>query len=55
MEAKINLSLNDIRILIAGQYLQDEIFDFITELAVSGGDDILDERLAKHFSDCIKG
>ena len=54
MEAKITLSLNDIRYLIADQYDQDEIFDFITGLAISGGDSILDERLAKHFSDCVK-
>ncbi len=50
MEAKINLSLDDIRLLIADQYDQAEIFDFITRLAISGGDDLLDERLAKYFN-----
>ena len=54
MEAKINLSLDDIRLLIADQYDQDEIFDFVTNLAVSGGDSILDERFAEHFSVCVK-
>ena len=55
MEAKVNLSLDDIRLLIADQYDQDEIFDFVTKLAVSGGDDLLDERLAKYFNDRVKG
>ena len=54
MEAQINLSLDDVRLLIADQYDQDDIFDFVTKLAVSGGDDILDERFAKHFADVIK-
>ena len=54
MEAQINLSLDDIRLLIADQYDQDEIFDFVTKLAVSGSDDILDERFAQHFANAIK-